>query len=598
MNNYRRVSSGVLPLLKEYPGVIVIVVAIGMMASIFEGLGITLLIPVLQSLMQEEGGSETHSVLMAFLLRFSSWIPEDHRLWALPALILFCIILKNLFSYGNLLLSAWLKEGINDRLRCRVFHQLLSVEAGYIESRNTGEMLNTLSNETSRTGEAVAQLIRLITTFCTLLVYASLLLLISLSLTLIICVASMAISVLIQSAMSSARQAGVNAVQNSGEMTIQMQETLIGMRTIRAFGREDYEQETFEILSCRVRDAWLRLEQLTSLVSPLYEVLSTALVLVVLVFALWYDRNSLPAVLTLLFMLYRLQPQLQTIEGLRTSLRGLSASVENVVSFIKTEDKPYLQPGSLHYTGLRSRIRLDNVGYKYAGNDDLVLRRLNLTFNAGETTAIVGPSGAGKSTLIGIVCRLYDPTEGHVWIDDQCLQSINLHEWRRHFAIVGQDVHIFNATVAQNIAYGNLDASRDQIISAAKQAHADEFINQMPDGYDTAVGDRGIRLSGGQRQRLALARAIVRDPDLLILDEATNALDSISEQLIQEALTNLSRDRTVIVIAHRLFTIEQADKIVVLEQGQVVEQGTMDKLLNNGGLFHHMYRLQKSGFLN
>ncbi|MGB6015315.1 MAG: ATP-binding cassette domain-containing protein, partial [Nodosilinea sp.] len=279
-----------------------------------------------------------------------------------------------------------------------------------------------------------------------------------------------------------------------------------------------------------------------------------------------------------------------------TSLQALAGSIDDVLGFLDPTNKPYIQTGAMSFGGLQDSIHLEAVSFAYPGQHPPALDRFSLTIAAGKTTALVGPSGAGKSTLIHLICRFYDPTAGMIWADGRALPSLSLADWRNHLAIVSQDVHIFNATVAENIAYGRLEATPEEIVAAARQAHADEFIRQMPQGYDTPVGDRGMRLSGGQRQRLALARAIVRNSDLLILDEATNALDSISEQLIQETLDLFSRDRTVIVIAHRLSTIEQADQIVVLDQGRVAEQGTLSTLLSQNGLFRQMYGLQNPVF--
>lgn len=211
---------------------------------------------------------------------------------------------------------------------------------------------------------------------------------------------------------------------------------------------------------------------------------------------------------------------------------------------------------------------------------------------AGKTTALVGPSGAGKSTLIKLILRMYDPTKGAIYVDDYNLREMDIKSWRGRIAVVSQDVYVFDTTVRENIAYGRLEATEAEIITAAKLAEAHDFICEFPQGYDTHVGNRGIRLSGGERQRIALARAIVRNPDILILDEATNALDSISEHLIQQALETLSQDRTVIVIAHRLSTVEHADHIIVLEEGRVREQGNMECLLQRNGLYAQLYNLQ------
>jgi subfamily B ATP-binding cassette protein MsbA len=242
--------------------------------------------------------------------------------------------------------------------------------------------------------------------------------------------------------------------------------------------------------------------------------------------------------------------------------------------------------------GLERGITFEQVCFRYGASRSSALNNLSFQIDAGKVTALVGPSGAGKSTLINLICRFYEATAGEIYADDVPLTQIDIQNWRSHIAIVNQEIHIFDTTVKENIAYGRLDATEADIVMAAKQAHAHEFIVELPLGYDTPVGDRGLRLSGGQRQRLALARAIVRDPDILILDEATNALDTLSEHLIQQALDQFSRDRTVIVIAHRLSTIEQADKIVVLDKGEVVEQGTLSQLIDNNSLFNKLYQLQ------
>jgi len=311
----------------------------------------------------------------------------------------------------------------------------------------------------------------------------------------------------------------------------------------------------------------------------------------ILVISLSYDPNSLPVLLTFLFILYRLQPKVQQLDQARTALVALTSSVQAVTSFLDPTDKLYILSGTRPFHHLHQAIAFEQVSFCY-DPEEIALDSISIQIPCGKTTALVGPSGAGKSTLINLICRFYEPTQGEIYVDGQRLPELNLIDWRNHIAVVSQDVHMFSATVRENIAYGRLDATDDEIVAAAKLANADYFVRQFPEGYDTPVGDRGIRLSGGQRQRLALARAIVRDPEILILDEATNALDSIAENLIQEALHTLGQNRTVIIIAHRLSTIESADQIIALDKGQVVEQGTLAELLKREGLFAQMYRLQ------
>ena len=241
---------------------------------------------------------------------------------------------------------------------------------------------------------------------------------------------------------------------------------------------------------------------------------------------------------------------------------------------------------------MQQAISLEAVSFRYNSQDPDALRDISLRIPKGKTTAIVGSSGAGKSTLINLICRFYEVSAGEIYADGCPLREFDLVSWRSCLAIVSQDLHIFSTTIRENIAYGRFDATEAEIITAAEQANAHEFIVQLPQGYDTKVGDRGVRLSGGQRQRIALARAIIRNPEILILDEATNALDTISEHLIQEALNNLTQNRTTIAIAHRLSTIENADRIIVLDKGKVIEQGNLQQLLQLDGIFARLYRLQ------
>lgn len=583
-----------LPLIRLYPWAIPAIVVLGVLASLFEGLGISLFIPVLQTLMQDEPPSGASGSLLQHLLRLTENIPANDRLWMLPTIILGCILIKNGFSYSNVVLSAWLNSRISHRLRSQVFQQLLSVSNSYLAMQESGRLMNTLAGETWRVGQAVTALIQLITTVCTTVVYTTLLLLISWRLTLVIGIVMGGISLTIQFITRQIKTLGQKAVEINADLGVRMYEGLTGMQTIRAFGREPYEQRQFDRASARVQNIMLRLDMLSGMVQPLYEVLSALLVLTILVLGLLQDRAALPTMLTFLFMLYRLQPQMQQIDGYRTKLQSMAGSIEDVLSLLDRSNKPYLRSGSIPFRGLQQQMSLQSVSFYYPNQEEPALNALSLTIPAGKTTALVGPSGSGKSTLVNLICRFYDPNEGEIWIDDHPLPSLELCSWRSHIAIVSQDIHIFNASVAENIMYGRLEATRSEIIEAAKQAHIHELIQELPQGYDTPVGDRGMRLSGGQRQRIALARAIVRNPNILILDEATNALDSISEHLIQEALDLFSRDRTVIVVAHRLSTIEHADQIVVLKNGHIVERGNRDRLLHQKGLFAQMYQLQNT----
>jgi ABC-type multidrug transport system fused ATPase/permease subunit len=592
MMNEAKVIQSLWSLLKLYSWGIPAIVTLGIFSSISEGLGISLFIPLLQSLEQPNSSATQGGFLLNNFNQLFSRFSSNDRL-IIIALAIFCtIFLKNCISYSNTTLLAWLNSRVGHRLRSGIFNQLLSVSYSFLETQESGKLLNTLASETWRTNQALVVLVNLITSICTISVFTVLLLLISWKLTLLVALGLGIVSTIIQLVTRKAKNLGKDAVEGNKVLGSRMWEGLTGMKLIRSFGRESYEQERFDIASKEVRNTFFKLDLLSGVVNPLSEILAVILLLSILVIALHQDRSSLPSLLTFIFILYRLQPQVKQLDGYRLSLVALSGSVEDVMSLLDRNDKSYIYSGEIPFEGLRQAISFEAVSFCYNAHDKAAVEDISICIPRGKTTAFVGPSGAGKSTLIGLLCRFYDVTEGEIYVDGCALRQLNLDDWRNRIALVSQDVHMFSATIRENIAYGRLKAAEEEVIAAAKLANAHEFISQFPYGYETIVGDRGVRLSGGQRQRIALARAIVRNPEILILDEATNALDTISENLIQEALNTLSQNRTVIVIAHRLSTIEQADQIIVLEKGRVIEQGNLQHLLKLNGLFAKLYQLQ------
>ena len=272
-------------------------------------------------------------------------------------------------------------------------------------------------------------------------------------------------------------------------------------------------------------------------------------------------------------------------------LSNLQGSFNNIQQLLRTDDKPYLKNGTAQFYRLKQAIEFIDVDFGYDANEP-ILQQISLTIQQGTTVALVGASGAGKTTLADLIPRFYDPLGGKILIDGLDLREFEINSLRRKLAVVSQNTFIFNASVRDNIAYAIATADEADIREAARLANALEFIDQMPEGFDTQLGDRGVRLSGGQKQRIAIARALLRNPDILILDEATSALDSVSERLIQQSLEKLAVGRTVIAIAHRLSTIMKADKVVVLEKGRVVEQGTYQQLLQQRGQLWRYHQMQ------
>lgn len=587
-----KIIQKLLPILRIYPGAIAVIILLSFFSSLLEGLGVSLFIPLLQSFIQSDSLGIGKNYFISFFNQLFPSYSNNQRLLIIAVCIFASVVVKNCLVYGNGILFAWFSGRIGHRLRSGVFQQLLNVSYGFIENSDSGELVNILCNETWQTSEALSTGLGLVTTICNIVVYTSILLFISWQLTLLVAVLMVLISAVVKIMTKQVKKLGKTAVEVNSVLAKRMWEGLAGMREIRAFGREKYEYERFNLASNQVVKAFLKLEIVSNTVSPVSDILSVFVLLWMLAIALLYDQASLPQIVTFIFVLHRLQPLVIQLDNIRVALITLSSAVEDVMSFLDTSDKPYIYSGITPHTSLNTGIYLQNVTFQYYPDEAPALKNVSINIPSGKTTAIVGPSGAGKSTLISLICRFYEINSGEIYVDNYPLRELNLTDWRSQIAIVSQDIYMFNATVLENIAYGRLDATEAEIMMAAKLANAHEFIQELPQGYHTQVGDRGLRLSGGQRQRIALARAIVRNPQILILDEATNALDSIAENLIQEALNTLSHNRTVIIIAHRLSTIEQADQIIVLKQGQVMEEGTLQQLLKINGLFAHLYNLQ------
>ncbi len=590
-----RVYKLLRPLLRWYPWAVPAIIALGVLSSLAEGLGVSLFVPFLQSFNSPgtsgAAGLGSGNQLVEALGHLFQRIPTGQRLSVVAACIFGSVLLKAILSYGHTMLWNWADARIGHRMRTGIFDQLLRVSFRFLEKEETGKLFNTLTTETWRAGSAISTLVGLVITFCTLVVYLTLLLLISWQLTLLVGVVMIAISLLVKLLTRRAEDLGRRATQANGQLAERMVEGLWGMKVIRTFSRERAEQARFNAVSDEVGTTFMKLGLLGAAVNPIYEVLTAALLVFILLSTL-RTPGDLPLVLVFILVLYRLQPRIKAVDEARLRLVSLSSAVEEVTSLLQSDNKPFLPVGHIPFKGLREAITFQNVDFAYDVEEQPALRGVSFEIKAGQTTALVGPSGAGKSTIIDLLLRFYDPTHGDILLDGERLRDIDVSTWRGRVALVSQDVFLFNTTMGQNIAYGRPEATLDEIIAAAKQADAHDFISQMPQGYDTPVGDHGVRLSGGQKQRLTLARAIVCDPEVLILDEATNALDSISEHEIQQAIDRLSGTRTIVLIAHRLATIERADHIVVLESGRVREQGGFEELARGDGLFARLYHLQ------
>ncbi len=578
-----------MPLIQLYPWGIPAIVILGILASLAEGIGISLLIPFLQNL-QSGNSLVINNPIIKNIDQYLINFQPQQRVLLLTSFILVAILVKAVLSYTYTALCAWLGNSTLHRLRTAVYKQLIAVSQSFWDTNKSGELLNLIFEQTSYSSQALSYLIWVIINLSMIVIFGLLLLLISWQLTLLVTLAFLLISVLIRILTSQTEVLGKEFQQANSYLSNLTLENFTGIKTIRAFGKESYEEKRYYQASKRSRDVGIQLGRQSVMVEPVAEGLSVAILMCVMLIA-FYTQVTLPVLITFIFMLYRLQPQVQKLNSNLTQIIILSNYVKSVFLLLASEDKPYVISGDINFQELQKGITFDAVNFLYPAQNKPALENISLFIPKGKTTALVGYSGAGKSTIINLIFRFYDVTSGKIYIDRYPIKELDLPTWRRNMALVSQDVHIFSSTVRENIAYGRPDATEVEIIAAAKQAHAHEFICELAQGYDTFVGDRGIKLSGGQRQRISIARAILCNPEILILDEATNALDNISEKLIQDAINLLSQNRTVIVIAHRLSTIKDADQIIVLKQGKVEEQGSFDDLMEKQAVFRELYQL-------
>jgi ATP-binding cassette, subfamily B, bacterial MsbA len=580
---------------KHFRSIAIIALICTLLAAIFEGATVGLIASFLQVLTTpEKPPIETGVQWLDVNLLGTKASPEE-RIYRLSAFILVAIWLRSLLAYLGLYYSKLAQSKLCDRLRKRLFEQLQSLSLSYYSSSRSGDLINSLTTEINHVKQAFSLFSLAITKGSTLIAYVISLFCLSWQLSFAAVALYSLLSVSLSSLIARVREASFGIPKANGDLASIAIQFINGIRTVKGSATENFERKRFYRASSQIIQAEDRVAGISASIQPLAEGAgSTILILMVVVaFNLLISKDGLQAgsLLTFMFVLFRMMPLVSQVNAIRENMSRFQGSISNIQELLKTSNKPYLNNGHLQFTNLEKNINFLLVNFSYQ-TDNLVLEKINLTIEKGKVTALVGGSGAGKSTLVDLIARFYDPTEGFILIDGQNLKDFDITSVRSKMAIVSQDTFIFNASIKENIAYGLEKISEENIWEAAKLAHAVEFIQELPEGWDTVLGDRGVRLSGGQRQRIAIARALLRNPDILILDEATSALDSVTEKLIQESLEKLSKGRTVIAIAHRLSTIAKADKVVVLEQGRIVEQGNYQELLVKEGKLWGYHQMQ------
>ena len=509
--------------------------------------------------------------------------------------ILIVFLVRGFATYGQTYTMSYIGQRVIIDIREAMFKHLQRLDQAYYDRRKTGVIMSNLTNDVAALQSAIVDnLVSFITEGVTLVGSLVSMLYLDWKLTLVTLVIVPVVLGIINIFGKRLRIAGHDVQGRIADITSLLQETISGARVVRSFAREGYEVQRFERENQRNFRAVMRATKLTSLLSPLVEFSAAIAVTVIL----WYGGYSvvtgaITAGSLIAFLIYaiNLSNPVKRLSQVYGNIQKAMAAGDRVFAILDTKPEVVEKADAIVLPEVDGRVRFDHVSFSYDG-EKKALDDFSLDVPAGRVVAIVGPSGAGKTTIANLLPRFYDATEGAITVDGIDVRDVTFQSLREQIGVVPQETMLFNATIKDNILYGRLDGTDEEVYAAAKAANALEFIERLPEGMDTLVGERGSSLSGGQRQRIAIARAILKNPKILILDEATSALDTESEKLVQEALERLMQGRTAFVIAHRLSTIKNADQIVVLREGKLVESGTHDELLAAGGLYQHLYSVQ------
>lgn len=509
------------------------------------------------------------------------------------------IILRGITNFISNYCLAWVSGKVVMTMRRRLFKHLMFMPVSFFDRNSTGKLLSRITYDSEMIASSSSgSLITIVREGAYIISLLAVMFYTSWELTLVLFVIGPVIAVLITIVSKIFRKLSKNLQDSMGELTATTEQMLKGHKVVLSFGGQHVEEERFNKVSNNMRRKGMKMVTADSISDPVVQIIASLALAAVLFLAttpLIAEDNLSAGSFTVVFssMLAMMRP-LKSLTNVNSQFQRGMAACQTLFAILDLE--PEKDNGTYQAEPAKGELEFKNVSFAYQGKDELALNNISFSVPAGKTVALVGRSGSGKSTIANLVTRFYDIEQGEILLDGVSIQDYRLSNLRENCAVVSQQVHLFNDTIANNIAYAAQDKySREEIIAAAKAAYALEFIEKLPQGFDTVIGENGASLSGGQRQRLAIARALLRNSPVLILDEATSALDTESERAIQSALDELKKDRTVIVIAHRLSTIENADEILVIDHGEIRERGNHKALLEKNGAYKQLHSMQFSG---
>ncbi len=598
MNLYRRILS----YLKPHVTVLVVAVVATFLFAALDGTTYVLLIPFVQAIFMKGSPSlmGSHNGMSRLLnATVYRWVDLNgdplHAIQGIILLILVTFLAKNIFLFAQSYLMAKVQQGVTRDLRDEVYDHLVELDLAFFGHVRMGQIVSRLTTEVEQLRSLVtSQLSQLVTSFFKFIVALVAMVLISWQLTAAAFIVIPGVMIIWGPMVKRLRRGDRRVLHLGAEVNAHIQETLSGIRLVKSSSAEGRERERFHGLTRAYFETFLHTERLRSLAAPLTEMLAA----VGTVILLWYGARLVVSGAILgadfvgfLALSLNLYSPVKAVAKFPALVQPGLVAAERVFEFLDAPVEIRDRPGAQPFPGLVDAIGFEHVSFAYHAGEP-VLHDVSFEVPRGSVVALVGPSGAGKSTLVDLLGRFFEVGEGRITIDGIDLRDIRIEELRARLGIVSQETVLFHDTVRANISYGRPGATDEEIERAAQAAHAHPFISQMPEGYESIVGERGTELSGGQRQRIAIARALLRDPPILILDEATSSLDTESERLVQEAIERLLVGRTVFVIAHRLSTIQRADQILVLKEGRIVERGDHASLMAGGGLYRRLHELQ------